>query len=77
MDAPIFNVGNCKINDRKHMNIHAPSEDIREQFRCLEWTGRRWTKDGKTYIRAKHRTTHQVFYYCFEDNFAWFPTDVR
>ena len=59
------------------MNIHAPDKEIREQFLCFDWVGKRWIKDGKTYIRAKHRTTYRTFYYCFEDNFAWFPTDIR
>lgn len=56
------------------MNIHAPDADTRERFRCLEWIGRRYKrKDGKTYIRAKHRTLGCTMYYCFEDDFAWFP----
>lgn len=58
------------------MNIHAPPKDIQEQFKCMDWRGRRFTKNNKTYIRAKHRTTHQVFYYCFDDNFCFFPDDI-
>lgn len=59
------------------MNVHAPSEEIRNQFICLEWIGKRFQREGKTYIKARHRTTHQTFYYCFEENFAWFPEDIR
>lgn len=55
------------------MNIHAPPSEIQEQFRCLEWLGKRYTKKGKTYIKARHRTMGWKMYYCFEDNFAWFP----
>jgi hypothetical protein len=58
------------------MNIYAPPKEVRDQFVCFDWIGRRWTKNGKTYIRAKHRTLHVTFYYCFEDNFAYFPDDI-
>ena len=58
------------------MNIHAPDKSIRDFFQCFDWRGRRFTKNGKTYIRAFHKTTNQVFFYCFEDNFAWFPNDI-
>lgn len=55
------------------MNIHAPDQEIRDRFKCLEWIGRRWIKDNKTYIKARHKTLGTIFYYCFEDGFAWFP----
>jgi len=58
------------------MNIHAPSSEICEQFRCLEWRGRRFKRNNKTYIRGFHRTLYKTFYYCFEDNFAWFWMDI-
>jgi hypothetical protein len=59
------------------MNIYAPDKSIRDFFKCFDWIGRRFTVKGKTYIRAKHRTTHQTFFYCFEENFAFFPEDIR
>ena len=60
------------------MNIHAPSEEIRERFKCLEFVGvpfERVAFDGKRkkYMRAKHRTLGLTMFYCFEDDFAWFP----
>ena len=58
------------------MNIHAPNKEIQERFKCLDWRGRRFKRKGKTYIRGKHRTTNQVFYFCFEEEFAWFPGDI-
>jgi hypothetical protein len=54
-------------------NVHAPSLDIQNQFVSLEWVGKRWTHQGKTYLKAKHRTMGWKLHYCFEDNMAWFP----
>lgn len=58
------------------MNIHAPDAAIREQFRCLEWLGKRYQRKGedgvvRTYIRARHKATGQKVYYCFEENWGW------
>lgn len=32
------------------MNIHAPPKEIRDFYRCMEWRGRRFTRNGKTYF---------------------------
>lgn len=53
------------------MSIYV-SDSIRERFKCLEFRGKPVKKkNGKTYIRALHRTLQVVMYYCFEDDFAW------
>jgi hypothetical protein len=54
------------------MNIHSPNKEICDKFKCLEFIGTRFIKDGKTYIRGRHRTLHVIMYYCFEDDFAYF-----
>ena len=54
------------------MNIHAPSKDIQDFFKCLEFKGKRFIKKNKTFIRAKHKILNVSMLYCFEDNFAWF-----
>ena len=59
------------------MNIHAPDKPIRDFFLCFTWIGKRFIINGKTYIKAKHKTTGQIFYYCFQDDLAWFPNDIR
>ena len=58
------------------MNIHAPDKKTQDDFKCLEWRGKRFTRKGKTYIKGVHRTTHITYYFCFQDNFAWFPNDI-
>ena len=58
------------------MNVHAPDKKIQDDFKCLEWRGKRFTKNGKTYIRGKHKTAGITFYYSFQDNFAWFAGDI-
>jgi len=53
------------------MNNHIPNE-IRQRFCCLEFRGKPIKKkNGKTYVRAYHRTLFVTMYYCFEDDFAW------
>lgn len=54
------------------MNIHVP-KNIQDKFKCLEFRGKPFIKkDGKKYIRAKHRTLYITLHYCFDDDFAWF-----
>ena len=53
------------------MNIYV-SEDVKHRFRCLDFRGKPFKeKNGKTYVRAYHRTLYVTMYYCFEDDFAW------
>ena len=48
------------------MNIHQPDESVRERWPEWDWRGSRWTKAGRTWIRAKHKVMGWQWYYCFE-----------
>jgi hypothetical protein len=47
------------------MNVHAPT-NAKTKFISWEFRGQRFTKNGKTWIRARHRNFGFVWYYCFE-----------
>lgn len=54
------------------MNIHVPKE-LKEKYLCVEFRGKPFKrKNGKTYVRAKHKTFNVVMIYCYEDDFIWF-----
>jgi hypothetical protein len=60
------------------MNIDRPPSDVRERHASLEWRGKpfqRKCRDGKTrtFIRARHRAMQWSLYFCYEDDFEWFP----
>ncbi len=60
------------------MNIHRPPADVCARHASLEWRGKpfkRRCSDGKirTFHRAFHRSMYWTLYYCYEDDFAWFP----
>ena len=59
------------------MNIHAPPKEIRDHFKCVEFVGKRFTRNGKTYIRARHKFFNVIMFYCFNDNFIWFVDDCK
>lgn len=54
------------------MNVYV-NQDIKDKFKSLDFRGKPFKKkDGKTYIRAKHRVLHVTMHYCFEDDFCYF-----
>lgn len=63
------------------MNEHVPKE-IRDKWPNYEFLGKPFKlKNGKTYIRAKHKTDwafKSVHFYCFEEDFAYLSReDIR
>ncbi len=49
------------------MNIHQPN-DPTGFWRGFEFRGKRWTKGGFTWVRAKYKVLNVTWYYCFEEN---------
>jgi hypothetical protein len=49
------------------MNIHAPPR-AKEEWPGFEFRGRRRRLEGFTWIKARHRTGHINYFYCFEKN---------
>jgi hypothetical protein len=58
------------------MNIYV-SQDIKNRYKCLDFRGKVFTIGDKHYIKAYHRTLWITMFYCFEDDFAYFNSDIR
>ena len=58
------------------MNIHISAE-LREKWPGYEFLGKPFTlRNGKTYMRAKHKTLEQTHFYCFEEDFFWWDEPI-
>lgn len=54
------------------MNIHI-SKDLVEKWPQYEFVGKPFKlKNGRTYMRAFHKTFSQTHFYSFDEDFFWF-----
>jgi hypothetical protein len=47
------------------MNVHVPKE-VQDKWPVLEFRGKRWSKDGFTWITVYHKLLECNLRYCFE-----------
>lgn len=60
------------------MNIHI-TDKIKKDWQQYEFIGKPFEKNGKTYIRAKHKVwwQGQTHIFCIEDQWFWHDISVN
>lgn len=49
------------------MNVYAPKNAL-TKFPAWDFRGRKFKRNGKTWIKAKSRVFNSSWFYCFEDD---------